>query len=205
MTSKMELAEAYRKGYELTYGGQVNAPEMKMHYFKAKEDMPRVKSVLGFLHNIIPNHHCRTLLDIGSGRGAFLFPLMRDFPELEVTSIDILPHRIEMLECIRIGGIDNLHPGIDNICTTTMPSKSFDIVTALEVLEHIPDTSAAVGNIVRLAKKYVIISVPSHPDDNPEHIHLFNHEKLEELFLNEGCTKVKFKSVYNHIIMIATL
>lgn len=199
------IAQAYRKGYDMKYAGVSNPPELKMHYFKPKDDLPRVRCVLGFLRNIIPAHVCRTLLDIGSGRGAFLFPLMRDFPDLEVTSMDILPHRVELLECIRKGGFDALTPVLDDVCHTGLPSDSFDIVTALEVLEHIPDTSAAVGNIVRMARKYVLVSVPSHPDDNPEHIHLFSPHILESLFLNAGCSKVKFHNVHNHIIMIATL
>ena len=93
------LIDAYIIGYEIKYKEMANAPERKDHYFKAKEDLPRVKSVLGFLQGVIPAGQCKTLLDVGSGRGAFLFPLLRDFPTLEVTSIDILPHRIELLDC----------------------------------------------------------------------------------------------------------
>ena len=84
------LAEAYRRGYEQKYAGMKDAPEMKMHYFNVKEDLPRVKVVLSFLQGIVPAGQCNSLLDVGSGRGVFLFPLLRDFPELEVTSLDIL-------------------------------------------------------------------------------------------------------------------
>ena len=75
----------------------------------------------------------------------------------------------------------------------------------LEVMEHIPDTEKAVKNAVRLARNYVIVSVPSKPDDNPEHIHLFSNEDLENHFLAAGCQKVKFMSVTNHRVMIAYL
>ena len=67
-----------------------------MHYFKAKEDLPRVQVVLSFLQGIVPTG----LLDVGSGRGVFLFPLLREFQNLEVTSIDILPHRVALHECL---------------------------------------------------------------------------------------------------------
>lgn len=86
-----------------------------------------------------------------------------------------------------------------------IPDKSFDVVTMLEVLEHIPDTERAVRNAVRLARNYVIVSVPSKPDDNPEHIHLFSNEDLKNHFLAAGCSKVKFMSVTNHRVMIAYL
>lgn len=199
------LAEAYDRGYEQRYAGEEKKPEKKTHYFKTKDDLPRVQAVLGFLQGIVPAVQCNSLLDIGSGRGVFLFPLLREFPELEVTSMDILPHRVELLECVRAGGVANLHPMLGDICAGQLPDKSFDAVTMLEVLEHIPDTENAVKNAVRLARRYVIVSVPSKPDDNPEHIHLFSKEDLENHFMGAGCKKVKFMSVTGHHIMIAYL
>ena len=199
------LLEAYKRGYEKRYKGKEDAPEMKEHYFKAKDDLPRVQVVLGFLRGIVPAGQCKTLLDVGSGRGVFLFPLLRDFPDLEVTSLDILPHRIELLLYLHDGGIGNLHPLQTDICTWDAPDKSFDVVTMLEVMEHIPDTEAVVRNAIRLARNYVIVTVPSKPDDNPEHIHLFSNEDLKRLFLENGCSKVKFMSVTNHRVMCASL
>ena len=199
------LIDAYIIGYEIKYKEMANAPERKDHYFKAKEDLPRVKSVLGFLQGVIPAGQCKTLLDVGSGRGAFLFPLLRDFPTLEVTSIDILPHRIELLDCLHQGGITNLHPILGDICTWNAPDKSYDVVTMLEVMEHIPDTEAVVRNAIRLAHNYIVVSVPSKPDDNPEHIHLFSNEDLKSLFMEHDCKKVKFISVTNHRIMVAQI
>ena len=199
------LLDAYHRGYDSRYAGNKKAPEKKDYYFKVKEDLPRVQAVLGFLRGIIPAGRCRSLLDVGSGRGVFLFPLLRDFPNLEVTSLDILPHRVDLLQCLHDGGITNLHPLQADICTWDASDKSFDTVTMLEVLEHIPDTEAAVSNAVRLARNSVIVSVPSKPDDNPEHIHLFSDEDLRELFLRNGCTKVKFMSVTDHRVMVAFL
>lgn len=115
------LLDAYIRGYDKRYGGMNDAPERKDHYFKAKEDLPRVQAVLGFLHGVIPAGLCLSLLDVGSGRGAFLFPLLRDFPSLEVTSIDILPHRIELLKCLHDGGFNNLHPILGDICKSFPP------------------------------------------------------------------------------------
>lgn len=199
------LADAYRRGYEKKYAGVADAPGLKQHYFKVREDLPRVQVVLGFMQGIVAAGRCGRLLDVGSGRGAFLFPLLRDFPTLDVTSADILPRRVDLLDCIRQGGIGNLHPVLADICALTLPDRSFDVVTMLEVLEHIPDTVRAVRNAVRLARRYVVVSVPSKPDDNPEHIHLFSNADLERHFLAAGCEKVKFMSVTNHRVMVAYL
>ena len=198
------LFDAYRWGFELQYADAEKRPERKDYYFKVKDDLPRVQVVLGFLQGVVAAGQCQSLLDVGSGRGVFLFPLLREFPDMEVTSLDILPHRVELLQCLHDGGIENLHPQLGDICNWNAPDKSFDVVTMLEVMEHIPDTEAVVRNAVRLAKNYIIVSVPSKPDDNPEHIHLFSNEDLESLFMKNGCSKVKFMSVTNHRVAVVT-
>lgn len=198
------LAEAYRRGHQMMYGDREDAPELKLHYFKAKEDLPRVQPVLGFLRAIIAAGDCRSLLDVGSGRGAFLFPLLRDFPDLEVESVDILPHRVEFLECVSAGGVSNLKAKLCDICSADYADSSFDAVTLLEVAEHIPDAAKAIANAVRIARKYVIVSVPSKPDDNPEHIHLFSIDEMSDMLAKAGCRKVKTSAVAGHNIFIAT-
>ncbi|MCD8132102.1 MAG: class I SAM-dependent methyltransferase, partial [Lachnospiraceae bacterium] len=86
-----------------------------------------------------------------------------------------------------------------------LPDKSVDVVTMLEVLEHIPDVEAAVNSAVRIARKHIVVSVPSKPDDNPEHIHLLTRDRLTELFTGAGCRKLNFDGVNGHLIMIVTL
>lgn len=179
------------------------AAELKMHYFKVKDQLPRVQLVMGFLRGMVASGQIASVLDVGSGRGAFLFPLMTEFPGLDVTSIDILPHRVALLQSVAKGGVDNLHALERNLCEWDGPEGAFDAVTLLEVLEHIPEVEKAVANAVRMSGHYIIVTVPSKPDDNPEHIHLFTKEKLADMFMAAGCSKVKFDSVLNHLFMIA--
>lgn len=194
-----ELSED-RKDELVALGRKLN---LKMHYFKEKDELPRVQLVMGFLRGMVASGQIASVLDVGSGRGAFLFPLLTRFPELEVTSIDILPHRVELLHSVEVGGVSNLHALERNLCEWDAPEASFDAVTLLEVLEHIPDVENAVANAVRMARRFIIVTVPSKPDDNPEHIHLFTKDTLSDMFLKAGCSKVKFDSVLNHLFMIA--
>lgn len=173
--------------------------DLKLYYFKEKEDLARVNIVLGFLKGIYPE----SLLDIGSGRGVFLFPLLRDFSYMDITSIDILDKRVELLNYIKIGGVPNLEVGKANICTYDIDDNSYDVITLLEVLEHIPDVFAAVRNACRIAKKFIVVTVPSKEDDNPEHIHLLTKEKLTKMFNDCGVTNLKFGGVNGHLFMVA--
>lgn len=175
--------------------------ELKMHRFKNHEDLPRVHKVLGFLRSIWPEN----LLDVGSGRGVFLFPFLCAFPNTPVTSVDLLDYRVEFLNDIRCGGMDQLTAMQMDICGNALPENSFDVVTMLEVLEHIPDVQKAVCSAVRLAKRYVVVTVPCKPDNNPEHIHLLTKDRLTELFGSAGCTRLQFDAVPGHLFMVATI
>lgn len=176
--------------------------DLKIYRFKTTHgEMPRIKKVQGFLKSISFD----TLLDVGSGRGVFLIPFLTEFPWVAVTSADILPHRVGFLNEIAAGGISNLTAIEADICSQPLPDKSVDVVTMLEVLEHIPDVEAAVNSAVRIARKHIVVSVPSKPDDNPEHIHLLTRDRLTDLFAGAGCRKLNFDGVNGHLIMIATL
>ena len=172
---------------------------LKMYRFKEKEDLPRVRQALGFLRAVYP----RSLLDVGSGRGTFLFPFIREFSETPVTSLDILAHRAAFLQLLHDGGVESLTAIQADICTWDAPDHSYDVVTLLEVLEHIPDVERAVSNAVRIAKRYVVVSVPSKPDNNPEHIHLLTKEKLTGMFVRAGAEKLHFDGVNGHLFMTA--
>lgn len=174
---------------------------LKLYRFKRKEDLPRVSAVLGFLRGVRP----QSLLDVGSGRGAFLFTFLREFPETPVTAVDLLPHRVELLSAVAEGGVDRLTALQQDICAWDAPDGSFDVVTLLEVLEHIPNVEQAVEAAVRLARRYVVVTVPSKPDNNPEHIHLLTKEKLTGLFVRAGCEKLKFGGVNGHLTAFASL
>ena len=75
----------------------------------------------------------------------------------------------------------------------------------LEVLEHIPSVEDAIRNAVRIARDYVVVTVPSKEDDNPEHIHLLTKEKLTAMFNKAGITKLSFDGVPGHLFMIGRL
>lgn len=173
------------------------AAGLKLHRFKRTMGLPRVKAVLGALHAFAPE----TLLDIGPGRGVFLWPLLDAFPRLAVTVIEQDPRRLEHLAAVAAGGVERLTP-IAGDAAEPRPER-FDVVTALEVLEHQRDPVPMARAAVAAARRAVIASAPSKPDDNPEHVQLFTGESLSALLTEAGAARVTITYVRGHIIAVA--
>ncbi len=58
---------------------------------------------------------------------------------------------------------------------------------------------------VRVARRFVVATVPSKPDDNPEHIHPFDFDSLTKLSTDAGARSVRVEHVLNHIVALALL
>jgi ubiquinone/menaquinone biosynthesis C-methylase UbiE len=200
-----ELAEAYARGMmpdaanEADLLEQARAAGLKLHRFKRTMDLPRVRAVLGALRGLAPE----SLVDFGSGRGVFLWPLLDAFPALPVTAVERDERRIDHLEAVRRGSIERLTVTRGDASTLPFSDASFDGATVLEVLEHQDDPLPLAREAVRLARRFVIASVPSKPDDNPEHVQLFTGETLKALLTEAGAARVGIDYVLGHIVAVA--
>ena len=175
---------------------------LKLYPFKTStQGLQRVRRVMGFLHAA----SFETMLDVGSGRGVFLIPFMKEFPWVNVTALDLLEKRVAFLNELADGGFSQLYAEQKDICHQSFPDRSFDVVTLLEVLEHIPEVEKAVTAAVRMAKQYVVVTVPSKPDHNPEHIHLLTKPHLTEMFVAAGCKRLHFDGVEGHLFLVAAV
>ncbi len=172
---------------------------LRLHKFKRSAALPRVRRVLGVLRGVAP----MDLLDVGSGRGVFLWPLLDAFPQLPVTSIDRRVDRVADLDAVRRGGIERLRPALMDVTQLAFADDSVDVVTFLEVLEHLTRPARALAEAMRVARRFVIVSVPSKPDDNPEHIQLFGKGSLDAMLRGAGARGVNIDFVRDHIVAVA--
>ncbi len=175
------------------------AAGLKLHRFKRTAELPRVRRVIGALRALAPASLC----DVGTGRGVFLWLLLDAMPEVEVIAIDRLAHRVADLAAVARGGVPRLRAARMDATRLALRDGAVDVVTALEVLEHIPETEAAAREAMRVARRAVVATVPSHEDDNPEHIHLFDRARLEAMFRAGGARRVTIEQVRGHIVLVA--
>jgi ubiquinone/menaquinone biosynthesis C-methylase UbiE len=179
--------------------GAGRARGLKMHKFKRNAELPRVRRVVSMLAGLAPD----SLLDVGSGQGVFLWPLLDAFPDLRVTAIDVDEQRAADLAAVARGGVERLASARMDAASLGFADGSFDAATMLEVLEHMPRPELAAREAVRVARRFVIATVPSKPDDNPEHVRLYDRASLSRLFEQAGARSVRVEFVLNHIVALA--
>jgi len=187
----LDDATALQRGAEL--------PEL--HRFKRTAQLPRVRAVLGALRGFAPE----TLVDLGSGRGVFVWPLLDALPAVAITATDVSARRLQLFGLVAKGGVGRLTCARADMTQLPFAAGSADCVTALEVLEHLPGDGPqrAAREAMRVARRAVIATVPSHEDDNPEHVHLFDGERLTAMFRAAGARRVAIDHVLNHIVAVA--
>jgi SAM-dependent methyltransferase len=204
-----DLAAAFVRG-KIGVGGDLSLEALiglgrdrglRLHKFKRQAELPRVRKVLGVLQGLAP----ASLLDIGSGRGAFLWPLLDSFPSLEVIALDRNPARVADIDAVRRGGRQNLRSLLADATSIGLADNCVDVVTALEVLEHLPQPALAASEAVRIARNFIVASVPSKEDDNPEHIQLFSRESFVALWMEAGSRGVNIQYVLNHMIAVVKI
>ncbi|MEM7152180.1 MAG: class I SAM-dependent methyltransferase [Myxococcota bacterium] len=180
---------------------RARAEGLSLHKFKRNATLPRVAKVLGILRGLGPED----LLDIGSGRGTFLWPLLDAFPHLPVTALDADPLRARDLHAVRDGGITRLRAMQGDVTALDLPDRSVAVVTALEVLEHLEAPATAAAELLRVARRFIVVSVPSKPDDNPQHIQLFSPDSLRDMFMHAGARRVQIDHVPGHMVAVVRL
>lgn len=174
--------------YYANFGAQTVDEYVEMGILNSPTEMQRFAATLA----IIPKDTV-TLLDVGCGPGVFLH-LLRDKLGIEGVGIEITEAKVEYARRVlkvdvRLGRADQL----------PFPDMSFDTVTALEVIEHLPYKAyeTALEEFERVAKKWIVVSVPYQEKrtftrcpycatrfNGNYHIRSFDEGKLANLFPN---------------------
>jgi SAM-dependent methyltransferase len=147
----------------------------------------------------------KSILDAGAGDATFVYWLADRFQRGAVTAVDV--------DAAAMAACQDALPKkyasrVSFVAATfdTLPSAAFDLITAFDVLEHIPDDVSAVRHLARALRPggYFLVHVPRNvwthrdgrqervPDDeawriNPGHVRMgYSPEQLQGLVESEG-------------------
>ena len=115
----------------------------------------------GFLRALdacLPDTPPATVLEVGMGEAEIASRIRQRYPGASIVGID-LPDP-ELAEAWDSKGIPGAFADIAHL---PFPSGSFDLVLAIEVLEHVPDPDAALRDLARVGRGSFVLSVPDEP------------------------------------------
>ncbi len=99
------------------------------------------------------------ILDVGAGEGFTLEMFRENHIGERLEGIEYMDEALKFAK--------RLHPQVKikkgNIYELPYAANSFDLVICNEVLEHLDDPKKALNELKRVAKKYLILSVPNEP------------------------------------------
>lgn len=103
----------------------------------------------------------KSLLDVGCGEGVLVHQWAKILDNKRVVGIDLEEKSIQAGWKKRVA--PNLEYKIMRAEDLPFKNNEFDVATAIEVLEHVPDPEHTVAEMARVAKNYLLVSVPREP------------------------------------------
>jgi SAM-dependent methyltransferase len=110
------------------------------------------------LDGSLPDRPPATVLEVGVGEGEVSARLRRRYEGATIVGVD-LPDPARHLDWSDRGVVGLFA----DIVQLPFPSRSFDLIMAIEVLEHVPDPAAALRELARLSRGHLVLSVPREP------------------------------------------
>jgi SAM-dependent methyltransferase len=112
----------------------------------------------GALDACLPVRAPTAVLEVGVGEGEVTARVRERYPSATAIGVD-LPEPALATEW-RERGIVAL---FGDIARLPFPSGTFDLVLAIEVLEHVPEPAAALAELARVSRGDLVLSVPREP------------------------------------------
>lgn len=101
-----------------------------------------------------------SVLDVGCGEGFVANFLYDKIKGLKITAVDYFEEAVKKAQA---GNQRNIRFEKGDIYRLNYDKDAFDMVLATEVLEHLDKPVEALEELVRTARKYVVVSVPNEP------------------------------------------
>jgi ubiquinone/menaquinone biosynthesis C-methylase UbiE len=116
-----------------------------------------MRGFLSSARSLLNRIEFESVLEVGCGPGDLAARIVP--PQVIYLGMDIEAQQIE----IASQRYPHLSFAIGSVYDLPLESKSYDLIIACEVLEHLEDPLQGLSEIARVAKKWVLISVPWEP------------------------------------------
>jgi SAM-dependent methyltransferase len=134
-------------------------------YDKYGSTNPVVRRLMGgferMLEELLTRAEPRSLLDVGCGEGVLVHQWAQRLDERRVVGIDLEE------ESIQAGWAEHQAPNLEYhvMRAENLPfaENEFDLASAIEVLEHVPDPEHTLQEMARCAERHLLVSVPREP------------------------------------------
>jgi 2-polyprenyl-3-methyl-5-hydroxy-6-metoxy-1,4-benzoquinol methylase len=103
----------------------------------------------------------RSLLDVGCGEGVLAHRWAQRLGEARVVGIDLEEDSIQAGWAARQA--PNLEYRVMEAANLPFLDGEFDMASAIEVLEHVPDPEHTLSEMARCAERHLLVSVPREP------------------------------------------
>lgn len=110
------------------------------------------------LEGALPTTAPRSILEVGVGEAEVASRVRTRYPQARFVGID-LPDP----ELAAHWAEDGMNGAFADIVRLPFPDACFDLVLAIEVLEHVPDPVGALQELARVATGSLVMSVPREP------------------------------------------
>jgi SAM-dependent methyltransferase len=103
----------------------------------------------------------RSVLDVGCGEGVLTHKWAQRLRDGRIVGVDLEDPAIQA-EWVKRQA-PNLEYKIMKAENLPFADDEFDVATAIEVLEHVPDPAHTVAEMARVAQRWLLVSVPREP------------------------------------------
>lgn len=134
-------------------------------YDKYGSSNPFVKRMManfeGTLDELWRQASPRSILDVGCGEGVLTHKWAERLGDGRIVGIDL--DEPELKAAWELRRRDNLEYRTVEATRLPFADGEFEMASAIEVLEHVPEPATTIAEMARVAEKYLLVSVPREP------------------------------------------